>query len=99
MGATVLARALVASGLAVVALGAGLSGPSPAAAALNAVNPVTIDDSNAGFLAFIRGDVLLDADENEGTLALGGDLTFLSDYTSSRATARPRTSPSTSAGA
>lgn len=48
------------------------------------INPVAQDlnghPANSGFLVFVEGDVELNADEAEGTLALGGDLTFESAY-------------------
>ncbi len=36
--------------------------------------------ANSGFLAFVEGDVALNADESEGTLALGGNLSFATTY-------------------
>jgi choice-of-anchor A domain-containing protein len=48
------------------------------------INPVAQDleghPANSGFLVFVEGDVELNADEAEGTLALGGDLSFDSAY-------------------
>lgn len=48
------------------------------------VNPVAQDlnghPANSGFLVFVEGDVQLNADEAEGTIALGGDLSFDSAY-------------------
>jgi choice-of-anchor A domain-containing protein len=48
------------------------------------INPVAQDlnghAANSGFLVFVEGDVQLNADEAEGTLALGGDLSFASAY-------------------
>ena len=42
--------------------------------------PLDGHPANSGFLAFIENDVQLNADEAEGTLALGGDLAFGSTY-------------------
>ena len=56
---------------------------APSASALAPINPVRIlddDPVNSGFLVFVEGDVLLNADESEGTLALGGNLSFLGNY-------------------
>ncbi len=53
------------------------------AAALGAINPVRIDNgdpANSSFTVFIEGDVALGADESEGTIAAGGDLTFTTSY-------------------
>ncbi|MDR5701672.1 collagen-binding domain-containing protein [Agromyces aerolatus] len=48
------------------------------------INPVAQDlnghPANSGFLVFVEGDVQLNADEAEGTIALGGDLAFNSAY-------------------
>ena len=48
------------------------------------INPVTQPleghPANSGFLAFVENDVQLNADEAEGTLALGGDLAFNRTY-------------------
>ncbi|KRA12508.1 collagen-binding domain-containing protein [Leifsonia sp. Root60] len=75
--ALVLAGALTA-GAAIVG---GLVGAvAPAAADVGPVNPVRVPmgthPANSGFLVFIEGDVFLNADESEGTLALGGDLSY-----------------------
>ena len=55
--------------------------PAPA---LSPVNPVRVDvdghPANSGFLVFVEGDTALNADESEGTLATGGDLSFNSTY-------------------
>lgn len=59
------------------------------AAALSAVNPVRIDNgdpANSSFTVFVEGDVALGADESEGTIAAGGNLTFTTSY---NITARP----------
>ncbi|WP_167880272.1 collagen-binding domain-containing protein [Nocardioides guangzhouensis] len=57
--------------------------PTPASA-LDPVNPVRVDldghAANSGFLVFVEGDVLLDNDEAEGTMAVGGDLTVARNY-------------------
>ena len=72
--------------LGIVAAGLVLTpGGSPEAAAdVAPINPVRVDlnghPANSGFLVFVEGDVALNADEAEGTLALGGNLTFNSDY-------------------
>ena len=36
--------------------------------------------ANSGFSVFVENDVQLNADESEGTIALGGDLLFASSY-------------------
>ena len=58
--------------------------PEPAAAAVEPVNPVTVlldgHPANSGFTVFVREDVNLSADEAEGTIALGGDLSFGTTY-------------------
>ncbi|MFC6151878.1 collagen-binding domain-containing protein, partial [Mumia xiangluensis] len=66
-----------AAGITVAALAV-----SPASAA-GGFNPVRIDDddpANSSFLVFIERDVLLAGGESEGTIALGGDLTFANGY-------------------
>lgn len=54
------------------------------AAPLAPVNPVRVDlaghPANSGFLVFVEGNVALNADESEGTIAAGGNLTFNSTY-------------------
>ena len=61
-----------------------LGSPSATAAPVGPVNPVRVDlnghPANSGFLVFVEGDVALNADESEGTVALGGDLSFASSY-------------------
>ena len=58
--------------------------PAHAVTLLAPVNPVRVDldghPANTGFLTFVEGDVLLNADESEGTLALGGNLSFGTTY-------------------
>ncbi|TFV95369.1 collagen-binding domain-containing protein [Leifsonia flava] len=91
--ALVLAGALTA-GAAIV--GGLVGVVAPAAADVGPVNPVRVPitptppplpdppfpahPANSGFLVFIEGDVYLNADESEGTLALGGDLSFGTTY-------------------
>ena len=57
---------------------------APPAQALAAVNPVRVPvgghPANSGFLIFVEGDVALNADESEGTIAAGGNLSFASTY-------------------
>src|SRR4051794_41167127 len=76
--AAFVAAAGVAASLAVSVVFA-----SPADA-LAAINPVRVDlgghPANSGFLVFVEGNVALNADESEGTVAAGGDLTFNSTY-------------------
>jgi len=76
------AAGAVVAGAGVVVLA--LSAPLPRAYAdLDGVNPVRIDPSdpaNSSFLVFVEGDVTLNADESEGTIALGGDLTIGTTY-------------------
>ena len=76
------AAALVVMGAALVMFSQGL--PSATAAPVGPVNPVRVDlnghPANSGFLVFVEGDVALNADESEGTVALGGDLSFASSY-------------------
>jgi choice-of-anchor A domain-containing protein len=76
-------------GIAVTVLGAAatvtltqvFAGP---AAALAPVNPVRVDlgghPANSGFLVFVEGNVALNADESEGTVAAGGKLGFNATY-------------------
>lgn len=55
----------------------------PARADVPPVNPVTLGTvpaANGGFSVFVEGDTLLAADESEGSIATGGDLTFASTY-------------------
>lgn len=79
-------RRLAALVVATVAAGAcALPTTAPArAASVAPVNPVTVPvdghAANQGFLVFVEGDVRLAADEAEGTLAAGGDLTFDTNY-------------------
>lgn len=60
-----------------------VSGTS-AAQGLAPVNPVRVDlgghPANSGFLVFAEGNVALNADESEGTVAAGGNLSFNSTY-------------------
>lgn len=82
-GPTSLVLAVAAAAVGAGALAA--TTPAPAlAATLGPVNPVTVPvdghPANQGFLVFVEGDVRLAADEAEGTLAAGGDLTFDTAY-------------------
>ncbi len=58
--------------------------PAPSTAAVAGINPVRLPlgghPANSGFLVFVEDDVTLNADESEGTLAMGGDLTIASNY-------------------
>ncbi len=57
---------------------------APAADALAPVNPVRVDlnghPANSGFLVFVEHNVALNADQSEGTIAVGGNLSFNSTY-------------------
>jgi choice-of-anchor A domain-containing protein len=59
------------------------------------INPVAQDlnghPANSGFLVFVEGDVQLNADEAEGTIALGGDLSFNSAYNIAAGAVPPET--------
>ncbi|AWB85263.1 choice-of-anchor A family protein [Mycetocola zhujimingii] len=59
------------------------------------VNPVTVTVSghpaNSGFTVFVEGDVALNADETEGTVAAGGDLSFGASYSIAGAGLFPNT--------
>lgn len=80
------ATATVVAMLAFSAAGAVLSTQALAAPGdpIGPINPVAQDlnghAANSGFLVFVEGDVELNADEAEGTIALGGDLSFSSPY-------------------
>ncbi len=82
--ARVVGSALAVLGLVAFGLVLPVGGPPEAAADVAPINPVRVDlnghPANSGFLVFVEGDVALNADESEGTLALGGDLTFNSSY-------------------
>ena len=84
MTANRLLRATAAAGLAMASLAALSVWQAPAVSALAPVNPVRVDlaghPANSGFLVFVEGDVALNADESEGTIAAGGDLSFNSTY-------------------
>lgn len=84
---------MIASGIAVAALGAALlSGgalptaavAAPGATTVGPINPVAQPlaghPANSGFLVIAQGNVLLSADESEGTVAVGGNLSFTSSY-------------------
>lgn len=80
-------------------VGAGVLLSSAAVAApgdvIGPINPVAQPlgghPANSGFLVFVEGDVELNADEAEGTIALGGDLSFLSAYNIAAGAAPPPT--------
>lgn len=76
--ATVVAAAS-AMGVLVVAVSA-----SAATVTVGPINPVAFDlnghPANSNFTVFVQGDVALNADEAEGTVAAGGDLSFASGY-------------------
>ena len=61
-----------------------LAGSTYASADVAPVNPVRVEldghPANSGFLVFVEGDVTLNADEAEGTLAMGGNLAFGTSY-------------------
>ena len=99
MGLRTAGRALTVAGILALAAGAGLVGSSPAWA-VGPVNPVLIDTAaaaNAGFLVYVENDVILEADESEGTMAVGGDVTLRRNYNIVRPPPRrrPRVSRST----
>lgn len=82
-------RKTAATGIAMLAFtaaGAVLSAQALAAPGdpIGPINPVAQDlnghAANSGFLVFVEGDIQLNADEAEGTIAAGGDLTFTSPY-------------------
>src|SRR6478752_500437 len=82
--ARVVGSALAVLGLVALGLLLPVGGSPEAAADVAPINPVRVDlnghPANSGFLVFIEGDVFLNADESEGTLALGGDLSFGTTY-------------------
>lgn len=82
-------RKASATGVAMLAFtGAGVVLSAQALAApgdpIGPINPVAQDlnghAANSGFLVLVEGDVQVNADEAEGTIALGGDLAFNSAY-------------------
>ena len=79
-----LASAVAVLGIVAIGLVLPVGGSPDAAADVAPINPVRVDlnghPANSGFLVFVEGDVALNADESEGTLALGGDLSFNSSY-------------------
>jgi choice-of-anchor A domain-containing protein len=79
-----LRRGLVAMTVFAAASAGVFVAAAPAANALSPVNPVRVDlnghPANSGFLVFVEGNVALNADESEGTLAAGGNLSFNSTY-------------------
>lgn len=93
-------RKATATGVAMLAFsaaGAVLSAQALAAPGdpIGPVNPVAQDldghPANSGFLVFVEGDVQLNADEAEGTIALGGNLSFASPYNIGAGAAPPPT--------
>ena len=81
------------AGIAAAALGAALLGglalpqaavAAPGATAVGPINPVAQPlgghPANSGFLVIAQGNVLLSADESEGTVAVGGNLSFTTSY-------------------
>src|ERR1700712_5341874 len=74
----------LAAGLAILMTVVPAHHQAKAAVGLASVNPVRVDlaghPANTGFLAFVDGDVSLNADESEGTVALGGNLSFGTPY-------------------
>ena len=74
----------LAASSSLAALGAAVVLQPTPASALDPVNPVTVPlaghAANSGFLVFVEGDVLLNNDEAEGTLAVGGNLTVARNY-------------------
>lgn len=76
------AAAFALAGLVVCATGL-IAGPAAtrAGAAVTGLNPVrepTIDGhaANSGFLVFVQNDLSLSSDDSEGTIAVGGNLTW-----------------------
>ncbi|QNE36932.1 collagen-binding domain-containing protein [Leifsonia shinshuensis] len=88
------ARVITTAGIAAAALGAALlagvgfpqaAGAAPVAAStVGPVNPVAQPlaghPANSGFTVIAQGNVLLAADESEGTVAVGGNLSFTTSY-------------------
>ena len=76
--------AVLVAGALVVTSGLALVGPvEPARAAVEAVNPVTLDRrANSGFLVIADGDVTVGpgVDESEGTMAAAGTVRFRQPY-------------------
>ena len=66
------------------AVGVVIAAPAPPAHALDPVNPVTVEigghPANSGFLVFVEGNVRLNNDESEGTIAAGGNLHLFKNY-------------------
>ena len=65
-------------------VGVVVAAPAPPAHALDPVNPVRVEigghPANSGFLVFVEGDVRLNNDESEGTIAAGGNLHLFRNY-------------------
>ena len=78
-------RRRIAGGAVIAMAAAAVAALSIAPAqALDPVNPVRIDldghPANSGFLVFVEGDISLNSDESEGTMAAGGDLHLRTSY-------------------
>jgi choice-of-anchor A domain-containing protein len=90
----VLVGSVIGGGVA-AALAAGNPAAWAAPVAVWPVNPVRVPVSghpaNSGFTVFVEGDVALNADEAEGTVAAGGDLSFASTYNVAAAGRFPNT--------
>jgi choice-of-anchor A domain-containing protein len=90
----VLVGSVIGGGVA-AALAAGDPGAWAAPVAVGPVNPVRVPVSghpaNSGFTVFVEGDIALNADEAEGTVAAGGDLSFASTYNIAAAGRFPNT--------
>ena len=56
----------------------------PSTAAVTGINPVRVEinghPANSGFLAFVEQNISVDADESEGTMAMGGNFRIASNY-------------------
>ncbi len=74
---------------------AGAASASAATVTVGPVNPVRVPvnghPANSDFTIFVEGDVALNADEVEGTVAAGGDLSFASSYNVAAGGAFPST--------
>ncbi len=74
----------LAAGLTILVTAVLPHGQAQAAVAFGPVNPVRVDlaghPANTGFLAIVEGNTRLNGDESEGTLAVGGNLSFGTTY-------------------
>ncbi|MFF0311545.1 collagen-binding domain-containing protein [Streptosporangium sp. NPDC004379] len=70
-------------GLGACGIGAGAIALAPASA-MEPINPIA---GNNGFTVMVEGDATLTSNENEGTLAIGGNLIMTGDYRVALATA------------